>query len=247
MHGHSVSLYSNEYRAGYLYSTPAVTLRNMAASWLTRLCLFSCFFFSHCVARSLEARETSVVAPIQFSPDENWDGIDGRWSSFTLRVGTPAQIVRVFASWISYQTWVVHPDGCPNSTDSTCANGRGNIFYKNESSTWDDVGLYSLWIEENLGYEGNAYYGYDVVGLGGIGEGGPTLKNTTVGDLAVTDFYLGVFGLNPKPTNWTSYQDSSPSYMTQLKEQALIPSVSFGYTAGAIYRMLKLGAHRTRV
>lgn len=47
---------------------------------------------------------------------------------------------------------------------------------------------------------------------------------------------MGNFGLNPKPTNWTSYEDSAPSYMTQLKEQNLIPSVSFGYTAGAQYR-----------
>lgn len=81
-------------------------------------------------------------------------------------------------------------------------------------------------------------YGYDVVSLGGLGEGGPTLKNSTVGAVAVNDFYLGVFGLNPKPTNWTSYDDPAPSYMTQLKEQKLVPSVSFGYTAGAPYREL---------
>lgn len=138
---------------------------------------------------------------------------------------------------MSYQTWVVHPEGCAaGSTFDVCASARGGIFSINQSSTWETVGLYSLAIEENLGLDGNAYYGWDVVGLGGIGEGGPTLQNTTVGDFAVTDFYLGLFGLNPKPTNWSSFEDSSPSYMTQLKEQNKIPSVSFGYTAGAPYR-----------
>lgn len=137
---------------------------------------------------------------------------------------------------MSYQTWVVHPYGCAADSDhSSCVSARGGIFNSNASTSWDNVGLWALQIEENLGYDGNAYYGFDVVGLGGVGEGGPTLQNTTVGSFAVTDFYLGLFGLNPKPTNWTSFEDSSPSYMTQLKEANLIPSVSFGYTAGAPY------------
>ncbi|GAB7349941.1 hypothetical protein MBLNU459_g0638t1 [Dothideomycetes sp. NU459] len=188
-------------------------------------------------ASAIVPRATTVPAPVSFTPDENWDGIDGSWSSFTLRVGTPSQTVRVFASWMSYQTWVVAPQGCLGASNiNDCTSSRGEIFNLSQSTTWDYVGLYSLWIEQNLGYGGNAYFGYDVVGLGNLGEGGPTLPNTTVGAFAVTDFYVGNFGLNPKPTNWSSYEDSAPSYMTQLKEQKLIPSVSFGYTAGAPYR-----------
>ncbi|KAF1354757.1 aspartic peptidase domain-containing protein [Delphinella strobiligena] len=185
----------------------------------------------------LVARETTIPAPLAFTPDENWDGIDGSWSSFTLRVGTPSQTVRVFPSWMSYQTWVIATQGCESSSDvSACASARGGLFNYSQSSTFGEIGIYSTWIEQNLGYIGNAEYGWDVVSLGGLGDGGPTLKNTTVGAVAVDAFYLGVFGLNPKPTNWTSFEDSSPSYMTQLKDQKLIPSVSFGYTAGAPYR-----------
>ena len=110
------------------------------------------------------------------------------------------------------------------------------MFYSNQSSTWAYEGLYSLYIEENLGLDGNAQYGFDTVGLGALGEGGPTIKNTTVGQVAVEDFYLGIFGLSPKPTNWSSYLDYSPSYMSLLKQQNYIPSLSFGYTAGAKYR-----------
>ncbi|KAK4960849.1 hypothetical protein LTR66_012840 [Elasticomyces elasticus] len=75
-----------------------------------------------------------------------------------------------------------------------------------------------------------------MVGLGGAGEGGPTVKNMTAGGIAVQDFYLGIFGVNPKPTDFTSFDDGSPSLTTTLKGQRYIPSVSFGYTAGAPYR-----------
>nr|OQO20957.1 hypothetical protein B0A51_14245 [Rachicladosporium sp. CCFEE 5018] len=189
---------------------------------------------------ALDARAdstTTIAAPISVTPDQNWDGIDGTWSTFTLRVGTPEQYVRTYVSFASYQTWVIIPQGCSTAADeSACAENRGWLFESNASSTWERVGIYDLWIEDKLDYEGNALYGYDRVGLGGQGEGGPTLRNTTVGGLAVEDFYLGVFGINPKPTNFSDFNEPSTSYMTQLKQQSLIPSVSFGYTAGAHYR-----------
>ena len=153
--------------------------------------------------------------------------------------------MRVFASWMSYQTWTVHPRGCQGVNISDCEASRGGFLTTNQSSTWDDVGLYAFEIETNLGMTGNGYFGYDVVGLGGIGEQGPTLQNTTVGNFAVTDYWIGYFGLNPKPTNWTSFENGATSYMTQLKQQSLIPSVSFGYTAGAPYRFSSVLASLT--
>jgi hypothetical protein len=47
---------------------------------------------------------------------------------------------------------------------------------------------------------------------------------------------LGVFGLGPKPTNFSDFNEPQPSYMWSLKNQSLIPSLSFGYSAGAPYR-----------
>ena len=47
---------------------------------------------------------------------------------------------------------------------------------------------------------------------------------------------LGVFGLGQKPTNFSDYNDPQSSYMWSLKNQSLIPSLSFGYSAGAPYR-----------
>lgn len=195
---------------------------------------------SHAYAQPVDREKednTTIPAPISIIPDQNWDGIDGSWSTFTLRVGTPEQYVRTLVSTASYQTWVVLPEGCEGAIDgNACAEDRGSLFSTNESSTWRQQGIYDLYIEKNLGLDGNAVYGFDTVGLGGKGEEGPTLENTTVGALAVTDFYLGLFGINPKPTNFSGFNDGSPSYMTYLKDQSYIPSVSFGYTAGAKYR-----------
>ena len=157
---------------------------------------------------------------------------------------------------MSYQTWVVHPQGCPayitaTQVDNNCEDARGGIFASNASSSWKSVGLYGFNIETNLGIDGNAYFGYDAVGLGGPGEGGPTLLNTTIGNFATTNYWIGVFGLNPKPTNFSSQLNGATSYMTQLKQQGLIPSVSFGYNAGAKYRFtgvlasLTLGGYDT--
>ncbi|KAF2084277.1 acid protease, partial [Saccharata proteae CBS 121410] len=196
----------------------------------------------------LERRSTSkksTTTPLVFSPDQNWDGIDGSWSSFTLRVGTPEQFVRVFASTASAQTWVVQPEGCAWTNSSSCPDARGGTFDISNSTSWDPIGNFSLWTEEDLGYTGAAEYGYETVGLGGEGDGGPTIKNTTVGAYYTLDFYLGFLGLNPKGTNFTSFTEESPSYMTKLKEEGLIPSLSYGYTAGNEYRRTKVLASLT--
>ncbi|TKX20743.1 eukaryotic aspartyl protease-like protein 5 [Elsinoe australis] len=207
----------------------------MAASpWTALLVLL--FGLAVC-ARSLDVRATAnTLTPV--------DGIDGSWSSFTVGVGTPPQYSRVFASWQGYQTWVIDPRGC-QSGDTSCIDRRGGVFNMNKSSTWDQVGLYGLAIQQNLGFGGNAFFGYDKVVLGGDGQEGPTLENSTVGDLAVNDYYLGVLGLNPKPTNWTTFSNGAPSLITQLKQRGQIPSVSFGYTAGAPYRFTRVPASLT--
>lgn len=113
-------------------------------------------------------------------------------------------------------------------------------FNISQSTTWEEIGWYSLRIEQNLNLGSNGHFGYDTVSLGYEGEGGSTLKNTTVGTIATNDFWLGIFGLHPRPTNFSSFDEPSPSYMTLLKEQSYIPSLSYGYTAGAQYRFTKV-------
>ncbi len=187
-------------------------------------------------ALTITPRDTSSSdgpAPISFPPSGQWDGIDGSWSSFTLRIGTPPQDVRTFLSWDAYQTWAVVPQGCEAAGNyDQCAQTRGGIFNETASTSWEYQGLYSLGLLQNLGYYGNGYYGYDDVGLA---AGGPRLTDATVAGYALEDFYVGVFGVNPNPTKYNK-TNSAPSSMSLLKEQKQIPSVSFGYTAGAKYR-----------
>ena len=59
-----------------------------------------------------------------------------------------------------------------------------------------------------------------------------------------TDYWLGFLGLGIKPTNFTSTQ--KPTFLTSLVEnQSLIPSHSYGYTAGAHYRLKSVPASLT--
>lgn len=43
--------------------------------------------------------------------------------------------------------------------------------------------------------------------------------------------------MNPQPTNFTDLNNPKPSYMTLLRQQNDIPSLSYSYTAGAQYRL----------
>ncbi|KAF2008081.1 acid protease, partial [Amniculicola lignicola CBS 123094] len=192
----------------------------------------------------------ALPPPVVVAPDQDWEGIDGSWNTFTLRVGEPAQYVHVFISTASQQTWVIDDEACMkgpvdpatgrmvNKTmDTKCYRSRGITFNYTATTTWNQIGFYELGLEQNLNLTGNGRYGYETVGFGHPGEMGPTLKNTTVGTLIEPHFWLGHFGVNGKSTNFTTFADPSPSYMSYLFQDKLIPSLSFAYTAGAQYHL----------
>jgi hypothetical protein len=78
-----------------------------------------------------------------------------------------------------------------------------------------------------------------IVGLGYQGSGGPTVNHSVIAGIAGTEFYLGMLGLNPRPTNFTTLNNPQPSFLTRLKNDSSIPSLSYSYTAGAPYRLNK--------
>lgn len=73
-----------------------------------------------------------------------------------------------------------------------------------------------------------------------IGSTSATLEKQTLAGIATKDFYFGLWGVGPRPTNLTSLDNPYPSMMTNLKVNNVIPSTSYGYTAGARYRKLLL-------
>ena len=134
---------------------------------------------------------------------------------------------------------MVVEEGCGAGTLPNCATLRGGEFFFTNSSTWQnnsaDLGsnIYALLVDTQLGYNGRAELGFDSVSLAGTPE--TTLKNQTVGGFAATDTYLGLFGIDPRSSNFTN-TPPIPSYLQNLRNQSLIPSLSWGYTAGNQYR-----------
>ena len=196
----------------------------------------------------------SVPAPVSVSPDQSWMGIDGAWSTFSLNMGKPGQPMHVFVSTASQQIWAVNSLACVVNTtdpvtgnitglnvlDPACRESRGFSFNTSASTTWQEKGYYQLWIEKNLGLVGNGLYGFDSVGMGLKGDEGPLVDNTTISTLVTPNFWLGHIGVHAKSTNFSAFEDSVPSYLTDLFDQKSIPSKSFGYTAGAQYRKTRL-------
>ncbi|KAH7349056.1 aspartic peptidase domain-containing protein [Pyrenochaeta sp. MPI-SDFR-AT-0127] len=189
--------------------------------------------------------------PLVFAPSQKWDGNDGHWSTFILRVGTPEQNFRVLPASKTGEVIVPHVQGCSdgNAYPENCGSLRGVFDFKghyspgfqaNQSSTWSEIGIYGLELETRLGYQANASYGLENVGLMLQHSGGPTLTKQVVGSIGKKAFYVGLFGLSPKPANFSDFDYPQPSYISTLKAERIIPSISYGYTAGAYYQSPKV-------
>lgn len=161
---------------------------------------------------------------------------DGPWSSFPLQIGNHVQDIRAFVSTASTFTWAIEPEGCPANYVADCANSRGFLYYTNESLTWTANSVYSLGIEDNLGEDTTGNAGWDDVTAGWQGATTATANHSVVFTIADSSYWIGGFGLNPRPTNFTNLVDPQPSFMTQLYETNQTPSISYGYTAGNKYR-----------
>jgi hypothetical protein len=71
-----------------------------------------------------------------------------------------------------------------------------------------------------------------------FGTTGVTLKDAIIGSINTTEYWLGFFGLGDIPGNFTDTEAWPP--LNALENQSIIPSNSYGYTAGAIYRKLNV-------
>ena len=190
-------------------------------------------------------------SPLVFSTSQLWHGNDGNWSSFIVRVGTPEQNFNVLPSSATGEVILPHTAGCRSSDGDprNCAALRGVFdsnhqsgFLPNASRSWQEDGFYATGLEAKLGYADDALYGTDNVGLMVQNSGGPTLQNQTVGTVRQMPFFVGFFGLSPKASNFTDFDHPRRSYITTLRDEQRIPSLSYAYHAGASYG--KLLSHR---
>lgn len=71
---------------------------------------------------------------------------------------------------------------------------------------------------------------------GNRSSGGVSLPNQIVAGIAAKDYLLGVLGLGIQPTSFSSSSTPVKTFVQQLRDNKLIPSLSYGYTAGASYQ-----------
>lgn len=81
-----------------------------------------------------------------------------------------------------------------------------------------------------LGRSGVGYYGSDDICL----NERLTIADQIVNIVNTTDWWIGSLGLGNKQTNFT--MGSMLSFLGTLVNRSLVPSLSYGYTAGAYYR-----------
>ncbi|KAH6724237.1 aspartic peptidase domain-containing protein [Leptodontidium sp. MPI-SDFR-AT-0119] len=191
----------------------------------------------------VEKRDNAtLMVPVVAAPSAHWEGVDGTWSTFTIRVGTPVATYRVLPATSWQETWVVYGAAaqvCNTSVGvkADCEEDRGGFFDSAKSSTWKQGDQYQLQLEEMLGYEGVGQYGFDTVGLGFRTDTGPTLPNQIVSEIVSDDWWFGMLGMGFQPTNFTGYETPQASFADTLYTNGTISSMSWSYTAGAYYRL----------
>lgn len=147
--------------------------------------------------------------------------------------------MRVLVSTLVPETWVILKGGCSLNAPSNCSDTRGGLFDPSASSTWNDQQTWSLLVENNLGVDQNKIagdYGYDTLGIQAAGIGGIVLDHQLLAGVQTTEFFVGSIGLAARTSNFNGKNQNQTSLLTSLRDQKLIPSLSYGYTAGASYR-----------
>lgn len=201
-----------------------------------------------------EKRASSVSVlpkPYVLSPSGSFDGNDGDWSTFFINLGDDGsghgQNFKVLISTSSPITLL------PEQTEwcnEDCAKSRGILAYDGKQSlglqksqSWKDAGLYNIplpyWWTKDLTVDSNetltATWGSENLGMGESSTQSPILAEQYVVKHTTKEFFLGTLGLavgEAGPQGGTK-----PNFLNNFYQSGnMIPSASFGYTAGASYR-----------
>lgn len=189
------------------------------------------------LALSLLLLASSTVSqaprPIVATTSPGFLGCDGSWSAISIRVGTPQQYLAVLPNTLRQETWVVGPAGCDGT--AACATLRGGLFSSNESSSFTELGFYEL----NNGDSNIGYYGLDTIHL----QDDAQTSDQIIALVNDTADWVGTLGLGVQQSRFQDSQNELPFLSSLVENGSLIPSHSYGYTAGASYRMFPLPPH----
>ena len=92
-------------------------------------------------------------------------------------------------------------------------------------------------IQDYLDEYDSGDFGFDTLGVGAAADTSNDLDGQVIAALATKDYDVGLLGVTDHPTNFTAFDDPHASFLSSLKAQSKIPSLSFAYSAGAQYRM----------
>lgn len=181
----------------------------------------------------------AIIAPFIVEPTGVWDGVDGNWTSFAVSVGTPPQSFRVLPATLNAGITVPDAGACQGwlSNVTDCENQRGsnsnNGFNLVNSNTWVQNSIYKVFQQQTF-YDETGVYGTDTVSIGRSGgSNNATVQRQTVITISQIDFWLGSIGLSSSSSTLRGY--TPQTLLTSLKNASVIPSLSFGYTAGQHY------------
>ncbi|KAI2635097.1 aspartic peptidase domain-containing protein [Xylaria nigripes] len=163
-------------------------------------------------------------------PSENWYGIDGNWSTTRLLVGDPAQEIDVVVSTSISEVWVVENRECGTAL---CNNTHGGVFNISASNSWTPMGLWPLGLKF-CGMNSNGDYGMEtVMAYGNTGKPQIAFGKLIVAGINETAAYNGFFGLGISKGDFDTVAQGPIASL--VEQRGIIPSYSYGYTAGAHY------------
>lgn len=134
---------------------------------------------------------------------------------------------------------------CERFDVNDCGGSRGVEIYASRpstgfhpinSSTWEEIGIYRVGLGTNFGLAGNGVFGFDTAGLGTSSSVEVVrMEKIAIAAYATSQIWVGQLGLSKYALNMT--ETTAPhSFLSRLKEEGQIPSLSFGYQAGAWHR-----------
>lgn len=178
--------------------------------------------------------------------------------SFYVHAGTPPQHFQVLPPLNSQTIYISRASDCESISITNCSASRGAEvltsnsssatstsygFQPNASTTWQELGQYKLKPGTQFELDGTSLYGYDSVGISFVGNANDnlTLEGQAVGaystpsEIGLSRLWLGRLGLSQ--SDMTINDMVRPvSFLHALKQKGHIPSLSYGYQAGAAYR-----------
>ncbi|CRG88988.1 hypothetical protein PISL3812_06023 [Talaromyces islandicus] len=176
----------------------------------------------------------------------DWFGDDGQWGAVYIAVGDDPQAFVVLPNTAGVDILAVDGSGCDDVDTSDCSSQRGGLFESDNSTTWkpygfreasfNGIGLATLYAD----------YGSDYVTFNfNVDEDtGPSNISSSVGTFNSTVSWIGSFGLGLYRSELSNL--SLPTFMESIWDnRSAAPSCSYGYTAGAYYRLKGVPASLT--